>query len=227
MGRLPQVSQACKGNREDDATCQDCSDEIGCARFLRSPAGRGIAAVTLGGALGGRGARSQRPGTHAARQIRPRRHLELLKEGNARFVEGNGLTADRLYGAAVELTSGRGSLRGRSGAVRIPALDAVSIRFRVTYSVRVAGNFVTIDGLRFDRVCHRRTSHAPLIVVLGHGILRRRRCRRSTYVREAHANRTHHGPRTAIEPAVKSAQGRSGDWLAQSIARNVCDTSRP
>jgi carbonic anhydrase len=195
------------------------SNEIGRARFLEA-AGLGIAAVTLGGGSAGEALAASGPAPARAADT-PAHALELLKEGNARFVEGKA-SCGSLSARRFELASGQSPFAVILGCSdsRVP-LDTVFDQVPGhLFGVRVAGNFVNDDGLGSIEY-GVAVLHAPLIVVLGHGS-----CgavdATIKYVQKGTTAPGHiMGLLKAIEPAVRSTQGNSGNWLDDAIARNV------
>ena len=153
----------------------------------------------------------------------PAQALALLKEGNARFIDGKvfsgSLTARRL-----ELTSGQSPFAVVLGCSdsRAPAETIFDQIPGHLFIVRVAGNFVTDDGLGSIEYAIEAL-HTPLIVVLGHSscgavdaTLR--------YVKDGTTQPGHiMGLVRAIEPAVRDTRGEPGDWAHNAILRNVRD----
>ncbi|MEO6836010.1 MAG: carbonic anhydrase [Candidatus Tumulicola sp.] len=200
----------------------DRSHEIGRARFLGA-AGLGLAAVavTAGGSTGEALAAGGAAPTPAANT--PGQALELLKAGNVRFIEGKGFCGS-LNARRLELTSGQSPFAVVLGCSdsRAPAETIFDQIPGHLFIVRVAGNFVTRDGLGSIEY-GVAALHTPLIVVLGHSS-----CgavdATIKYVKNGTTQPGHIMDLVrAIEPAVKSTQGEPGNWLDNAIARNVRD----
>jgi carbonic anhydrase len=224
VGRLPQVSRARKSNRErDDDTPKNARGIDRGGSTPPTPRLPGGGGSVTGGAFKGRAFAAAGTGPTPAANT-PAQALELLKQGNARFIEGNGyrgsLTARRL-----ELTSGQSPFAVVLGCSdsRAPAETIFDQIPGHLFIVRVAGNFATIDGLGSIEYAIA-VLHTPLVVVLGHS---------SCGAVDATVNYVRDGITQpgyimdlvrAIEPAVKSAKDEAGDWLYNSIVQNVCDT---
>jgi carbonic anhydrase len=187
-------------------------------RFLRS-AGIGIAmAVTTAEAPAWAAPPGVAPPPAATT---PDRALELLREGNARFVAGNAhcgpLTARRL-----ELTQGQSPFAIVLGCSdsRVPIETVFDQMPGHIFVVRLAGNFVDENGLGSIEY-GVAVLKATLILVLGHSS-----CGAVAatvgFVEEGTPQPGHiQGLVAAIEPAVTATKGRSGDWLSNAIAENV------
>ncbi|MBV8149544.1 MAG: carbonic anhydrase, partial [Candidatus Eremiobacteraeota bacterium] len=151
----------------------------------------------------------------------PDHALELLREGNARFVAGTSacgpLTARRL-----ELTQGQSPFAIVLGCSdsRVPIETVFDQNPGHIFAVRLAGNFVDENGLGSIEY-GVAVLKAPLIVVLGHGS-----CgavgATVAFVEEGTSQPGHiQGLVKAIEPAATATKGQPGDWLSNAIAENV------
>jgi carbonic anhydrase len=190
------------------------------ARFLEA-AGLGLAAVTMaGGSASAAGAGPER----AAES--PSEALALLKEGNGRFVADSG-TCTSLSVRRLELAAGQNPFAIVLGCSdsRVPIETVFDQVPGHIFVVRVAGNFVTEDGLGSIEY-GVAVLKAPLIVVLGHS---------ACGAVDATIKYVQGGPKPpghimglvdAIEPAVRETKGGAGAWLDNAIARNVHDNVR-
>jgi carbonic anhydrase len=151
----------------------------------------------------------------------PDHALELLRDGNARFVAGNS-TCGPLTARRMELTQGQSPF-----AIVLGCSDsrvAIETVFDQVpghiFVVRLAGNFVDENGLGSIEY-GVAVLKAPLIVVLGHtscGAVGAT----VGFVENGTTQPGHiQGLVKAIEPAVTATKGQSGDWLANAIAENV------
>jgi carbonic anhydrase len=193
---------------------------MGRGRFIEA-AGLGFAAMTLaGGSASAAGAGPQR----AAES--PSEALALLKEGNERFVGDRGTCAS-LSVRRLELAAGQNPFAIVLGCSdsRVPIETVFDQVPGHIFVVRVAGNFVTADGLGSIEY-GVAVLKAPLIVVLGHS---------ACGAVDATIKYVQGGPKPpghimglvdAIEPAVRETKGGAGDWLENAIARNVRDNIR-
>jgi carbonic anhydrase len=187
------------------------------ARFLEA-AGLGLAAVTMAsGSASAAGSGPQR----AAES--PPEALALLKEGNGRFVADRGTCAS-LSVRRLELAAGQNPFAIVLGCSdsRVPIETVFDQVPGHIFVVRVAGNFVTADGLGSIEY-GVAVLKAPLIVVLGHS---------ACGAVDATIKYVQGGPKPpghimglvdAIEPAVRETKGGAGAWLDNAIARNVRD----
>jgi carbonic anhydrase len=147
--------------------------------------------------------------------------LQLLKEGNARFVAGEshheGYTARRL-----ELVAGQSPFAIVLGCSdsRVPIETVFDQLPGNLFVVRVAGNFLDDNGLASIEYSIAILG-SSLIVVLGHS-----RCGavdatlqylRNGTVQPGHIQRLV----TAIEPAAVAVRDKDGDWWDNAVAENV------
>jgi carbonic anhydrase len=194
---------------------------MGRGRFLEA-AGLGFAAMTLGS---GTSASAAGAGPERAAES-PSEALSLLKEGNARFVADRG-TCTSLSVRRLELAAGQNPFAIVLGCSdsRVPIETVFDQIPGHIFVVRVAGNFVTTDGLGSIEY-GIAVLKAPLIVVLGHG---------ACGAVDATIKYVQGGPKApghimslveAIEPAVRETKGSAGAWLDNAIARNVRDNVR-
>ena len=153
----------------------------------------------------------------------PARALELLREGNARFVEGRGFTGS-LTARRLELTAGQSPFAIVLGCSdsRVPLETIFDQIPGQLFVVRVAGNFLSDDGIGSIEY-GVAVLHAPEIVILGHGSCGAVTAARD-YVRDGVTppGFIRHLVR-AVEPAVIAVRDEPGDWLDNAIARNVRD----
>ena len=151
----------------------------------------------------------------------PEEALRLLTAGNARFVAGES-TCGPLTQRRLELIGGQAPyaiVLGCSDS-RVPIETIFDQVPGHLFVVRLAGNFVTAEGLgsiEFGVAALR----APLILVLGH-----QSCgavdATVRYVRDGTTQPGHiMGLVRAIEPAAKEAKDEAGDWLDNAIRCNV------
>ncbi|WNJ83263.1 carbonic anhydrase [Pseudomonas canadensis] len=191
-------------------------------QFLRL-ATVGAGALMLTGALPAALAHAS-PAPKAANNLNPQQALARLMEGNGRYAEG--VTKRH------EFMSEREALEGGQNPF-VAVLSCADSRITPEYAfdtglgdlfaVRVAGNFVTDDGLASLEyaVAVLRT---PLIMVLGHdscGAL-------AAGVKATKDNATFPGKiqglADAFKPSVRKVLKAPGDLLANAIAQNVSDT---
>ena len=147
--------------------------------------------------------------------------LQLLKEGNARFVAGEshheGITARRL-----ELVAGQSPFAIVLGCSdsRVPietVFDRISGNLFV---VRLAGNFLDDNGLASIEYSVAVLG-SSLIVVLGHSgcgaVDATLQYLRNGTVQPGHIQRLV----AAIEPAAAAVRDEDGDWWDNAVAENV------
>jgi carbonic anhydrase len=192
-------------------------NKIDRTRFLEA-AGFGLAAVTMVGTNASRAIAAGGPAPAAAT---PEKAIQLLQEGNERFLKGMAvcgpLTARRL-----ELTAGQSpfaTILGCSDS-RVPLETLFDQDPGHLFVVRIAGNFVTDSGIGSIEygVAALKT---PLIVVLGHSS-----CGAVDATIKYVANGTKQPGHIMdlvheIEPAAKATQEKPGNWLHNAIAQNV------
>jgi len=187
-------------------------------RFLRS-AGIGIAMATM--------INAEEPASAAggaappAAATTPDHALELLREGNARFVAGNS-TCGPLTARRIELIQGQSPFAIVLGCSdsRVPIETVFDQIPGHIFVVRLAGNFVDEHGLGSIEY-GVAVLKAPLIVVLGHascGAV----AATVAFVESGTTQPGHiQGLVKAIEPAATATKGQPGDWLSNAIAENV------
>jgi len=147
--------------------------------------------------------------------------LELLKEGNLRFVAGT--PRREVSGPQVaELKLGQSPFAIVLGCSdsRVPIETVFDQEPGKLFVVRVAGNFLNNDNLGTIEY-GVDVLKAKLIVVLGHT-----HCGAITaalsYVRDGIGQRGHiQGIVDAVAPAVQATRGFPGDWLENAIVQNV------
>jgi carbonic anhydrase len=151
----------------------------------------------------------------------PQHAIELLKEGNARFVSGASHCGP-LTARVVELEQGQSpfaTILGCSDS-RVPIETVFDQVPGHLFVVRVAGNFLTDDGLGSIEygVAVLRT---PAILVLGHT-----KCgavdATVNFIKDGAAQPGHiQNLIVAIEPAAKAVKGKAGDWVHNAVVQNV------
>jgi carbonic anhydrase len=147
--------------------------------------------------------------------------LQLLKEGNARFVAGEshheGYTARRL-----ELVAGQSPFAIVLGCSdsRVPIETVFDQLPGNLFVVRVAGNFLDDSGLASIEYSVAVLG-SSLIVVLGHSgcgaVDATLQYLRNGTVQPGHIQRLV----TAIEPAAAAVRDKDGDWWGNAVAENV------
>jgi carbonic anhydrase len=192
------------------------------ATFLKSGAFGLLAAPALASdvfALGGRAIAAGASPPMAA--TNPADALERLKAGNARFVAGKP-ECGPLTARVAELAGGQSPfaiILGCSDS-RVPVEIVFDQGPGEVFIVRVAGNYLTNDGLGSIEYSVA-VLKSKLIVVLGHT---------SCGAVSAAVGFVKSGTRqpghiqdlvTALEPAAKAAKGMPGDWIANAIEENV------
>lgn len=192
-------------------------------RFLRLAAA-GAGALLLAGAL---------PATEAhaapvvvpkpANGLNPQQALARLKEGNSRYVAGVTKRLD-FIAERETLVAGQNPFAAVLGCAdsRIAPEYAFDTGHGDIFAVRVAGNFVTDDGLASLEYAVAVLG-TPLIVVLGHD-----RCGAiAAGVKAVKENARFPGKiqglADALTPAVNTAVNTPGDLLDNAIAQNVMD----
>jgi carbonic anhydrase len=147
--------------------------------------------------------------------------LQLLKEGNARFVAGeshyDGITARRL-----ELVAGQSPFAIVLGCSdsRVPIETVFDQVPGNIFVVRLAGNFLDENGLASIEYSVAVLG-SSLIVVLGHSgcgaVDATLQYLRNGTVQPGHIQRLV----TAIEPAAVAVRDEAGDWWENAVAENV------
>jgi carbonic anhydrase len=147
--------------------------------------------------------------------------LQLLKEGNARFVAGEshheGYTARRL-----ELVAGQSPFAIVLGCSdsRVPIETVFDQLPGNLFVVRVAGNFLDENGLASIEYSVAVLG-SSLIVVLGHSgcgaVDATLQYLRNGTVQPGHIQRLV----TAIEPAAAAVRDKDGDWWDNAVEENV------
>ncbi len=147
--------------------------------------------------------------------------LQLLKEGNARFVAGEshyeGITARRL-----ELVAGQSPFAIVLGCSdsRVPIETVFDQIPGNLFVVRLAGNFLDDNGLASIEYSVAVLG-SSLIVVLGHSgcgaVDATLQYLRNGTVQPGHIQRLV----AAIEPAAAAVRDEDGDWWDNAVAENV------
>jgi carbonic anhydrase len=147
--------------------------------------------------------------------------LAKLKAGNERFAAGKPQCAP-LTARVAELASGQNPFAIVLGCSdsRVPVETIFDQVPGNIFVVRVAGNFLTNEGLGSIEYAVDHL-HSKLILVLGHSS-----CGAVSaavaYLKSGTAQLGHiQDLVTAIEPAARVAKSAHGDWLTNAIAENV------
>jgi carbonic anhydrase len=193
---------------------------LGRAAFLRT-AGL-TAGATWTAVLGGFGQAAAAGGGPPAAATTPAAALQLLVDGSARFQSGHPVSCGPETERMVQLGHGQNPsviVLGCSDS-RVPQDTIFDQKPGNVFSIRVAGNFVTSDGLgsiEYGVVVLK----APLIVVLGHASCGAVHAA-VDFVKDGTKQPGHiQGIVEAIAPAAKAAEGRPGTWLDNAIEANV------
>jgi carbonic anhydrase len=147
--------------------------------------------------------------------------LELLYEGNARFVDAQS-TYDHLTARRLELAAGQSPFAIVLGCSdsRVPIETVFDQVPGNLFVVRLAGNFVDDNGLASIEYSVAALG-SSLIVVLGHtscgAVDATVRYLRDGTVQPGHIQRLV----TAIEPAASAVKHLEGDWVDNAVAENV------
>jgi carbonic anhydrase len=151
----------------------------------------------------------------------PAEALAKLKEGNERFASGKPQCLP-LTARVAELSHGQNPFAVVLGCSdsRVPVETIFDQVPGNIFVVRVAGNFLTNEGLGSIEYSVANL-HSKLILVLGHS-----NCGAVSaavaYVKSATSQPGHIQVLvTAIEPAAEAAKGLHGDWIANAVAENV------
>ncbi|OIN50757.1 carbonic anhydrase [Pseudomonas azotoformans] len=191
-------------------------------RFLRL-ATVGAGALMFAGALPATLAHAA-PAPKTANDLSPQQALARLMAGNGRYVEGVTKRHD-FMSERVILEGGQNPFAAVLGCAdsRIAPEYAFDTGRGDLFAVRVAGNFVTDDGLASLEYAVAVLG-TPLIMVLGHdscGAL-------AAGVKAVKDNATFPGKiqglAEAFKPSVRKVLKAPGDLLANAIAQNVSDT---
>ncbi|HTU82932.1 MAG TPA: carbonic anhydrase [Candidatus Acidoferrales bacterium] len=151
----------------------------------------------------------------------PEAALALLKEGNARFVSGQSKCGP-LTARVIELEAGQAPFAIVLGCSdsRVPIETIFDQIPGNVFVVRVAGNFLTTDGLGSIEYGVAALK-ASLLVVLGHSACGAVKAT-VDFLKDGNPQPGHiQSLVTAIEPAAKAARSAPGDWLSNAIAENV------
>ncbi len=192
----------------------------------------GAAAMSLGALGAAAGAPLQAAAAPAAAGAptpaadTPDAGLALLKEGNARFVAGNSHCGPLTY-RRVELQAGQSPFAMVLGCSdsRVPIETIFDQVPGHIFVVRVAGNFLTPDGLG-SLEYSVAVLKSSLLVVMGHSACGAVQAT-VQFVKDGTTQPGHiQSLVTAIEPAAKAVQGHSGDWVANAIVENVTRNAR-
>jgi carbonic anhydrase len=151
----------------------------------------------------------------------PAEALAKLKEGNHRFASGKPQCLP-LTARVAELSHGQNPFAIVLGCSdsRVPVETIFDQVPGNIFVVRVAGNFLTNDGLGSIEYSVANL-HSKLILVLGHS-----NCGAVSaavaYVKSGTSQPGHiQDLVTAIEPAAEATKDMHGDWVANAVAENV------
>ena len=195
-------------------------DAVDRGKFLRS-AGLGLAMAALADAEIGGPAAAAGGGGPASAATNPDEAIDLLKQGNSRFVAGSAscgpLTARRM-----ELTQGQSpfAIILSCSDSRVPVETVFDKVLGHIFGVRLAGNFADDNGLGSIEYAVA-VLKSSLILVLGHtgcGAVDAT----VKYVDNGTTQPGHiQGLVAAIAPAVESVKGAPGNALDNAIVANV------
>lgn len=152
---------------------------------------------------------------------RPAEALAKLKAGNARFAAGKPECAP-LTARIAELAHGQNPFAVVLGCSdsRVPVETIFDQIPGNLFVVRVAGNFLTDDGLGSVEYSVA-VLKSKLILVLGHSSCGAVSAAVS-YVKSGTSQPGHiQDLVVAIEPAAKATKGLHGDWIANAVSENV------
>jgi carbonic anhydrase len=189
------------------------------ASFLKF-AGLGLGAAAISGPLE---ARAADPAAGPPRKVAtPAEALAELKNGDARFAAGSPANCGSQTSRMAQLGAGQNPfvvILGCSDS-RVPNDTIFDQRPGNIFGVRVAGNYVTNDGLGSIEYGVAALK-SVLVVVLGHegcGAVKAA----IAHVKDGTTQPGHiEDVVAAIVPAAKTAKNQSGDWLDNAIAENV------
>lgn len=147
--------------------------------------------------------------------------LAMLKAGNARFASGRP-ECGPVTARVAELASGQNPFAVVLGCSdsRVPVESVFDQPPGNVFVVRVAGNYLTGDGLGSIEYAVA-VLKSKLILVLGHSSCGAVSAAVS-YVENGTTQPGHIQELVvAIEPAAKATKGKPGNWLANAVAENV------
>lgn len=211
--------------------CESCDSNAmqnasGRRRFLRL-AGLGAGALLLAGALPdkiARAAEKTAPPPKPQNAISPDKALQRLLEGNQRYVAGTSTTHD-FKDEREALVSGQNPFVAVLGCSdsRIAPEYAFDTARGDLFAIRVAGNFVTDEGLASLEYAVAVLG-APLILVLGH-----ESCGAIDAGIKAVKDRTvfpGHIPKLtdALKPSIEKVLTQPGSLIENATAQNVKDS---
>ncbi len=153
--------------------------------------------------------------------VTPAEAIATLKTGNARFASGKP-ECGPVTARVAELASGQNPFAIVLGCSdsRVPVESVFDQPPGNVFVVRVAGNYLTGDGLGSIEYSVA-VLKSKLIVVLGHSSCGAVSAAVS-YVEKGTTQPGHiQDLVTAIEPAAKATKGNPGDWVANAVAENV------
>lgn len=153
----------------------------------------------------------------------PDRALHDLQAGNARFVAGNPTCGD-LSNRRAQLVGGQSpfAIVVSCSDSRVPVETVFDQEPGHIFGVRIAGNFVTTEGLGSIEYAIAELK-SPLLLVLGHDSCGAVKAA-IEYVKNGTTFPGHiQSLAQALAPAAKRSKSPD-DWLAKAIVRNVRDT---
>ncbi len=194
-------------------------DTCGRGTFLKTTLGLGMgcAAAALGNGIAADAAGGGPPMEAA----NPADALAKLKAGNARFAAGKPQCGP-LTSRVAELAGGQNPFAIVLGCSdsRVPVEVVFDEIPGNVFVVRIAGNYLTDDGLGSIEYSVA-VLKSKLLLVLGHSSCGAVSAAVS-YVKNGTAQPGHiQDLVAAIEPAAKAARSRPGDWIDNAIAENV------
>jgi len=194
--------------------------------FLRL-AGLGAGALMLAGALPAQLAQAAAPATSTPKPqnaVDPKQALARLMEGNTRYADGVTRRHDFLTEREA-LVGGQNPFAAVLGCAdsRIAPEYAFDTARGDLFAVRVAGNFVTNDGLASLEYAVAVLG-TPLILVLGHDSCGAVSAGVKALKDNAKFPGHIQGLADAIKPSVSKVLNQPGELLDNAIAQNVKDT---
>jgi carbonic anhydrase len=190
-------------------------------RSFLTLAGTGIAGIALAADVAGSGAVASAAASPSMSASSPHEALAMLEAGNARFASGKPQCGP-LTARIAELKSGQSPFAIVLGCSdsRVPIEGVFDQMPGDLFVIRIAGNYVTDDGLGSIEYSVAALK-SKLIMVLGHSS-----CGAVTaavnYVKEGTTQPGHMQAFVkAIAPAATAAKSSHGDWVANAIAENV------
>ncbi|HTX60137.1 MAG TPA: carbonic anhydrase [Verrucomicrobiae bacterium] len=198
----------------------DDDSDLGRAQFLRATA-LGLGATSMAGELLRPMRADAAGGGPPMAASTPAEALAALKAGNARFAAGKPQCGP-VTARVAELANGQNPFAIVLGCSdsRVPVETVFDQPPGDVFVVRVAGNFLTDDGLGSIEYAVA-VLKSKLILVLGHSSCGAVNAAVG-FVRDGAAQPGHIQELvTAIEPAAVATKGEAGDWLSNAVHENV------